>query len=187
MPYLRKSELEPLAISMCGLKLGHRFLVIGTSDPDLVWRLAGKVGLTGRACLLDESAAQTAAAAATVEQQGALVESFTAPVTSLPFEAGAFDAVVIRNALATIDSSRRAAAMNEVVRVVRPGGRCIAIEDLPRNGIWARVTGRRGGTPSAGPLTVQLLSAAGFRGARLLAEREGIAFVEGVKSAGQPD
>ena len=103
MRYLRKSELEPLAISMCGLKLGHRFLVIGSSDPDLVWRLAGKVGLTGRACLLDESAAQTAAAAATVEQQGALVESFTAPFTSLPFEAGAFDAVVMRNALATIE------------------------------------------------------------------------------------
>ncbi len=187
MPYLRKSELEPLAISMCGLKLGHRFLVIGSSDPDLVWRLAGKVGLTGRACLLDESAARTAAAAATVEQQGALIESFTAPVTSLPFEAGAFDAVVIRNALATIDSSRRAAAMSEVVRVVRPGGRCIAIEDLPPSGIWARVTGRSGGTPSAGPMTVELLSAAGFRGARLLAEREGVAFVEGVKAAAQPD
>jgi ubiquinone/menaquinone biosynthesis C-methylase UbiE len=187
MRYLRKSELEPLTISMCGLKLGHRFLVIGSSDPDLVWRLAGKVGLTGRACLLDESAAQTAAAAAAVEQQGALIESFTAPFTSLPFEAGAFDAVIMRNALAAIDPSRRAAAMSEVVRVVRPGGRCIAIEDLPRSGIWALVTGRGGGMPTAGPIAVELLSAAGLRGVRLLAEREGIAFVEGVKAAGQPE
>ena len=132
MRYLRKSELEPLVVSMCGLKLGHRFLVIGSSDTDLVWRLAAKVGLTGRACLLDESAAQTAAAAAAVEQQGALVESFTAPFTSLPFEAGAFDAVVLRNVLGAIEPSRRSAAMNEVMRVVRPGGRCIAIEDLPQ-------------------------------------------------------
>jgi ubiquinone/menaquinone biosynthesis C-methylase UbiE len=187
MRYLRKSELEPLTISMCGLKLGHRFLVIGASDPDLVWRLAGKVGLTGRACLLDESAAQTAAAAAAVERQGALVESFTAPFTSLPFEAGDFDAVILRNALAAIDLSRRAAAMSEVVRLVRPGGRCIAIEDLPRSGIWALVTGRGGGMPTAGPIAVELLSAAGLRGVRLLAEREGIAFVEGVKAAGQPE
>lgn len=186
MRYLRKSELEPLAISMCGLKLGHRFLVIGTSDPELVWRLAGKVGLTGRACLLDESDARTSAAAAAVEQQGALIESFTAPFTSLPFEAGAFDAVVMRNALAGIEPSRRSAAMGEVFRVLRPGGRCIAIEDLPKSGIRALV-GRAGGTPSAGPLAVELLTTAGFRGARLLAEREGIAFVEGVKAAGHSD
>ena len=187
MRYLRKSELEPLVVSMCGLKLGHRFLVIGSSDTDLVWRLAAKVGLTGRACLLDESAAQTAAAAAAVEQQGTLVESFTAPFTSLPFEAGAFDAVVLRNVLGAIEPSRRSAAMNEVMRVIRPGGRCIAIEDLPKSGIRALVTGRGGGTPSAGPIAVELLTAAGFRGVRLLAEREGFAFVEGVKAAGQPD
>ena len=184
MGYLRKSELEPLAISMCGLKLGHRFLVIGTSDPELVWRLAGKVGLTGRACLLDESEAQTSAAAAAVERQGALVESFTARFTSLPFEAGAFDAVVLRNALAAIEPSRRSVATGEVFRVLRPGGRCIAIEDLPKSGFRALVTGRGGGTPSAGPLAVELLTTAGFRGVRLLAEREGIAFVEGVKTAG---
>jgi ubiquinone/menaquinone biosynthesis C-methylase UbiE len=187
MRYLRKSELEPLAISMCGLKLGHRFLVIGTSDLELVARLAGKVGLTGRACLLDESGERTTAAAAAVEQQGALVESFTAPVTALPFEAGAFDAVVMRNALAAIEPPRRPTAMGEVFRVVRPGGRCIAIEDLPKTGIRALVRGRGGGTPSAGAIAVQLLTTAGFRGVRLLAEREGIAFVEGVKAAGQPD
>jgi ubiquinone/menaquinone biosynthesis C-methylase UbiE len=143
MRYLRKSDLEPLAVSMCGLKLGHRVLVIGTSDPELVWRLAGKVGLTGRACLLDESEARTSAAAAAVEQQGALVESFTAPFTSLPFEAGAFDAVVMRNALAAIEPSRRAAAMSEAFRVLRPGGRCIAIEDLPKSGIRALAAARR--------------------------------------------
>jgi ubiquinone/menaquinone biosynthesis C-methylase UbiE len=187
MRYLRKSELEPLAISMCGLKLGHRFLVIGTSDLELVARLAGKVGLTGRACLLDESAARTTTAAAAVEQQGALVESFTAPVTALPFEAGAFDAVVMRNALAAIEPPRRSRAIGEIFRVVRPGGRCIAIEDLPKSGIRALVTGRGGGTPSAGPIAVELLTTAGFRGVRLLAEREGIAFVEGVKAAGPPD
>ena len=186
MRYLRKPELEPLAISMCGLKLGHRFLVIGTSDTELVWRLAGKVGLTGRACLLGQSAAQTSAAAAEVEQQGALVESFTAPFASLPFEAGAFDAVVMRNALAAIEPSRRSVAMGEAFRVLRPGGRCIAIEDLPKSGIRALVTGR-GGMPSAGPIAVELLTTAGFRGVRLLAEREGIAFVEGVKAAGHSD
>jgi ubiquinone/menaquinone biosynthesis C-methylase UbiE len=187
MRYLRKSELEPLAVSMCGLKLGHRFLVLGTSDPELVSRLAGKVGLTGRACMVDEASERTAAAAVAVEQQGALVESFTAPFTSLPFESAMFDAVVVRNSITTVDASRRPAAMHEVFRVVRPGGRCIVIEDLPRSGIWAMVTGRAGGTPSAGSMAVEQLTAAGFRGTRLLAEREGIAFAEGIKAADHPD
>jgi ubiquinone/menaquinone biosynthesis C-methylase UbiE len=172
---------------MCGLKLGHRFLVLGTSDPALVSRLAGKVGLTGRACMADEASDRTTAAAVAVEQQGALVESFTAPFTALPFESATFDAVIVRNSIATIEAARRPAAMSEVFRVVRPGGRCIVIEDLPRSGIWAKVTGRGGGIAAAGSMAVEELTAAGFRGARLLAEREGIAFAEGIKAADQPD
>jgi hypothetical protein len=62
-----------------------------------------------------------------------------------------------------------------------------AREDLPRSGIRALVTGRGGGTPSAGAIAVEQLSAAGFRGTRLLAERDGIAFVEGIKAAGRTE
>jgi ubiquinone/menaquinone biosynthesis C-methylase UbiE len=187
MPFLRKPATEPLAISMCGLKLGHRVLVIGASDHELVWRLAGKVGLTGRTCMIDESAARLAAAAAAVEKQGALVESFAAASTSLPFDHESFDVVVVRNAIAAIEPLRRDAAMREVARVVRPGGRCLDIEDAPPSGLWARVTGRAGETPPPGPIAVAQLTAAGFRGVRLLAEREGIAFVEGVKAVRRAD
>jgi ubiquinone/menaquinone biosynthesis C-methylase UbiE len=182
MRYLRKSELEPLAISMCGLKLGHRLLVVGASDPDLVGRLAAKVGLTGRACMVDESAARTTAAAAAVEKQGALVESFTAPFGALPFEGDAFDVAVMRNTLPSLDAARREQAMREIMRVVRPGGRCIAMDDTPRGGLWGLLGGRTGGDHSPGPLAVEALTAAGFRGVRLLAEREGVAFVEGLKA-----
>ena len=42
------------------------------------------------------------AAAAAVEQEGALVESFAAPMTALPFEASSFDVVVARNVLPAI-------------------------------------------------------------------------------------
>ena len=187
MRYLRKPDLEPLAISMCGLKLGHRVLVIGASDADFVARLATKVGLTGRACMLDESAAQTAAAAAAVEKQGALIESFTGPVTALGFDADAFDVVVLRNALATIDAARRSGMMREIMRVVRPGGRCIAVEDVPRAGLWGLLGKRTAGEPRPGPIAVEELTAAGFRGVRLLAEREGFAFVEGVKAVSHAD
>jgi ubiquinone/menaquinone biosynthesis C-methylase UbiE len=150
--------------------------------------LASKVGLTGRACMVDVSEAKVTAAAATVEQQGALIESFTAPYAALPFDPDAFDVVVLRNTVAAIAPAERAAAMREVVRVVRPGGRCIAIEDTARGGLWAAVTGHGGdGAESAGAAAVQQLTDAGFRGVRLLAEREGIAFVEGLKAAHRAD
>jgi ubiquinone/menaquinone biosynthesis C-methylase UbiE len=179
--------MDPLVISMCGLKLGQRVLVIGTSDTALIASLAAKAGLTGRACMLDESDARSTAAAVAVERQGALAESFTAPVTALPFDADAFDAVVLRNILQTLDAARRAAALREVARVVRPGGRCISIDDTPRGGLWGLLGARGGGEQPPGPLAVQQLTAAGFRGVRLLAERDGFAFVEGLKAAAGAD
>jgi SAM-dependent methyltransferase len=185
--WLRKSEGDSLTVSMSGLKLGDRLLIVGSSDPTLTAALAVKVGLTGRACLVDESETRLVAAAAAVEQQGALVESFTTRFTALPFDADSFDVVVLRNTVAAFGTGERAAAMREVVRVVRPGGRCIAIEDIPRGGLWGAVTGQSGGSSSAGPAAVQQLTAAGFRGARLLAERDGIAFVEGLRAASHTD
>lgn len=176
---------------MSGVKLGDRLLVLGCSDTALIAALAGKAGLTGRACIADESAEMTTRAAAAVEREGALVESFTAPATSLPFDRDSFDVVVLRNFLPRLEAERRPPSIREVLRVVRPGGRCIAVDDGPRGGIAGLFGGggaaesyrTSGGTPP-------LLSAAGFRGVRTLAEREGLVFVEGVRpgtgEAGQP-
>jgi len=182
MRFLRKPAGDPLAISMCGLKLGNRLLVIGASDPALVAGLASKVGLTGRACMLDESPQRTAAAAAQVEKEGALIETFTSSLRALPFDGELFDVVVLRNVLPALDAPQRTAVGREVERVVRPGGRCIAIDDLPRKGVLGMLAGASSGT-SPGAIAAAVIGASGFRGVRTLAEREGIVFVEGVKAA----
>jgi SAM-dependent methyltransferase len=170
---------------MSGLKLGDRLLFIGSSDTVLAAALAGKVGLTGRAVLLDESAGRLAAAAVAVEQEGALVESIASPLAALPFEAGAFDVVVARNALPAVPATNRGAVLREVARVVRAGGRCIVIDDVAR-GAFGGLLGARAGEASPGAAAVALLAAAGFRGVRTLAEREGFVFVEGVKAGDAP-
>jgi SAM-dependent methyltransferase len=182
MRWFRKPVGDPLAVSMSGLKLGDRLLMLGCSDIPLAAALAAKVGLTGRACLVDESGDRLTAAAAAIEREGALIESFTALLVTLPFEPASFDVVVVRNALPLLPGSQRSAAVAEVTRVVRPGGRCIVIDDLPRSGLGGLIGGHRGGDGSPGAAAVALLTEAGFRGVRTLAEREGFVFVEGVKA-----
>ena len=55
MPWFRSATPhDPLAVTMTGVKLGDRLLVIGCGQAKLVAQLALKPGLTGRACALDE-------------------------------------------------------------------------------------------------------------------------------------
>lgn len=185
MRWFRKPQIDPLAVSMPGVKLADRLLVLGAEDPVLIAALASKSGLTGRACVLDVSPEATAAAAAAVEREGALVEPFASPWTTFPFDAHTFDVVVIHNVLRRLQNHERLRCVEEVHRVLRPGGRAVVIEGAQRAGLAALFGSggdvnteyrRSGGATHA-------LQAAGFRGVRTLAEREGQLFVEGIKAA----
>jgi ubiquinone/menaquinone biosynthesis C-methylase UbiE len=185
MFWLKKAApAEPLAVSMAGVKLGDRLLVVGCTDGSLIAQLAVKTGLTGRACAVDEDAARAARAAATAEREGALIESFTAPWTALPLESAAFDLVVLRDVLAGLDMHRRLAALGEVLRVMRPGGRCMVIEGSARGGLGALFSSQPASAEYAsGGGAERAMTSAGFRGVRTLAERSGLLFVEGLKQA----
>jgi ubiquinone/menaquinone biosynthesis C-methylase UbiE len=183
MAWFRKSNLDPLAVTMAGVKLGDRLLIMGTGDTALIAALAAKVGLTGRACVLDASESATTSAARLIEREGVLVETYTAPWSMLPFDRETFDAVVLRNVLNALDPEARVRSAAEVHRVLRGGGRAVVIEDQGRRKFagLARM-------PPADPQyersggAVHVLDAAGFKGTRTLAEREGQLFVEGVKA-----
>ena len=179
MRWLKKPTGEPLAVTMPGVKLGDRLLVIGGADTALITALASKPGLTGRACVLDESEEIRARAAATIEREGVLVESFAATLTALPFEAASFDLVVMRNVLSALAGDRRPAVIAEVERVIRPGGRCVTVDDGRRGSLGGLIGGARGA--ASGEELSSFLGGGGFRAVRVLAEREGLVFVEGVK------
>jgi SAM-dependent methyltransferase len=180
--WLRKSQLEPLTVTMSGVKLGDRLLMFGAEDAPLLAALAGKAGLTGRACVLDESEPASRRTAEAVQRDGVLVESFASPWPMTPFDADSFDVVVVRNVLKGLDAAARVRAAGEVHRVLRPGGRTIVIEDTAPRGLGAffhRETDPM--YPRSGGAT-HVLEAAGFRGVRTLAERDGQLFVEGIKA-----
>ena len=162
---------------MTGVKLGDRLLIMGGSDAKTVALLALKPGISGRACVVDDDPAIAARAGEAATREGALIETEHAPITMLPYDAGAFDIVVLNHALGKLPDSRRAGALAEARRVLREGGRGVAIEPAARGGLAALI----GGTRLASSDIERVMTDVGFRAVRTLAERDGLAFIEGAK------
>jgi malonyl-CoA O-methyltransferase len=160
-----------LALSMASLKLGERLLHVGCGDAALLAALSAKVGYTGRAAAVDPDAARAARAAQDVERRGVLAEVQHAPVGNFPFEADAFDVVVFD--VRALGSRDVPPAVDEARRVLRPGGRCLAIGG-----------GSGRAATQAADAFAGLLREHRFSGARVLAAREGLWFAEGLKARG---
>ena len=172
--WIRQSTLDPLAVSMSGVKLADRLLVIGCGDPVLIAKLAAKAGLTGRACAVDETEPRAKDAERIAEREGVLIEAAHAPGLRVPYENDSFDVVVLREP----GSNLADAALSEARRVLRPGGRAVAIAGGEQRGLSGLFAKRA--APDANRVT-GMFTAAGFLAVRTLAEREGMLFVEGVK------
>lgn len=173
---------------MTGVNLGDRLLQIGCSDASLLGAIGSKVGLSGRVCAVVPDQAQADRAKRAAEKFGFLLELETGNLGHFPFEDGAFNLVVVDNQDGLISSMRpeqRVATLREAFRTLAARGRIVVIERGARGGLGALFA-----TPSATPPdphyktsggAVVALEAEGFRAARLLAERDGLSFFEGVR------
>jgi ubiquinone/menaquinone biosynthesis C-methylase UbiE len=182
-PFRRDTEPHSLLVGMTGVKLGERVAQIGCAHGGRLAALARKVGLSGRAVAFVPDDASAKRAYKGAAEAGVLVEIETAPPTRLPAEDGAFDLVVIDDTaglLGTMSDPDRAAALQEALRILRPGGRVLAIGSTAR-GLGALLSRTPGG-PLFDPAPA--LQVAGFRPVRKLAEREGLVFVEGIRGRG---
>ena len=143
----------------------------------LLGAIAAKVGLSGQASAVASDERSAARIRSAGERAGALIDVKVAPVDALPFDESAFDVVVVHGMhglLTSLDDTRRSATLREIYRVLRQGGRVVLIEPGAGGGLFRSKGGSR-----TDPST---LSAAGFRPTRLLAEREGYTFTEGLKT-----
>lgn len=166
----RNRALDPLQVSMTGVRMGERFVQIGCHDRALLSGLAAKVGLSGGAAVaaLDETDAKNAAAVG--RKIGALIEILDIDEgRAWPFDDTQFDMVVVDNTSDTFgDCEEKAAVLSNACRSLRPGGRIEVIERLKSN------------VPD---YNIQRdLIAAGFKPVRVLAERDGFRFVEGLRA-----
>ena len=182
---LKKSGgTRDLELSMAGLKLGKCVLQVYGSDHGLITALARVVGLSGQAYAVavtqhDAEAFEREAAVA-----GVLVDVKVAELAALPYDDTYFDLVVIKQVLGGLTQNDRVRCLQEAQRVLKAGGRCLVVDPAMRGGLGA-ILSRQSLDPRyvEGGGALRALEHEGFHGTRLLAERDGLRFVEGTKSA----
>jgi ubiquinone/menaquinone biosynthesis C-methylase UbiE len=166
----RARAMDPLQVSMTGVRMGERFLQIGCHDRALLSGLAAKVGLSGMAAVAAFDDDQAKRAGGVGAKIGALIETHTIDGLTLPFDDDQFDMVVVddtNGAFGAIDEASRVAYLRDSKRTVRQGGRIEVIEGVAA----AR---------AAGYDALKDLTAAGFKPVRVLAETNGFRFLEGL-------
>jgi hypothetical protein len=167
----RGRSMDPLHVSMTGVRMGERFLMIGCHDKALLAGLASKVGLSGTAAVAALEPAEAARARAIGGKAGALIDLYDIEQgRAWPIENDQFDMIVVddtTDAFAALDAPARETCLRNALRAVRHGGRIELIARLKSEA--------RGYDPAAE------LSAAGFKPVRVLAERDRYRFVEGLR------
>ena len=184
-----RSRRYALALAMTGVRMGERLLMVGDDAP-LAAQLAAKVGLTGRSVMVVGSEAAAARVTAAAAEAGVLMEDVTVgALPALAVDEGAFDVAVVDAGptfLSALDGPGRLDLARSLARALRPVGRLIVVEGRPTSPFLPFRVGARHAVPllnafrAAGGATT-LLETAGFHPVRLLADREGQRFTEGLK------
>jgi SAM-dependent methyltransferase len=185
LPFVKRDDAFMLVVGMTGVNMGDRFVQVGCEDGGRLGAVAAKVGLSGQALAIvpdDRAAARAQQGAA---RAGVLVDVVVSPPTALAADAGAFDVAVVDDTgglVTSLSSSDRAAAIGELLRILRPGGRVVFITGTPKSGISAIFgRGEEGAPEAASRVILESLGGAGLRAVRTLAERDGMTFIEGMK------
>jgi len=167
-------------LAMIGAKAGDRVLVLGAGDGLLAGEVGHVPGLNGRTLVVDPDEGAGPRVEAGAAKAGALVEFERAPAAMLPVDPQTFDIVVLNNQLGAATEGHRPLICAEAQRVLRAGGRLVAIESGPRSGLFGLLP-RRSAPAIDHAAVLSLVGQAGFRAARLLAETEGVAYCEARK------
>ena len=115
-------------IALSGIRLGDRVLDLAGGTGDIARLLSARVGAQGRVLLTDINADMLTLGRARLEDRGVAgnVDYALANAEQLPFADRTFDAVTIAFGLRNVTD--QPAALREMKRVLRPGGRALILE-----------------------------------------------------------
>jgi len=111
-----------------GVSLGDRVLDLAGGTGDIAALLCKRVGVNGRVVLSDINEAMLNVGRQRLEDQGIVgnVSYAIANAEHLPFDSGEFDVVTIAFGLRNVTD--KSAALREMYRVLRPGGKALILE-----------------------------------------------------------
>jgi ubiquinone/menaquinone biosynthesis C-methylase UbiE len=177
----RREDPHLLSVRMTGVKMGDHVAFVGCGNGARLGAIAKQVGLSGRAVGLmpDRDAAERLRRGAA--DAGVLVDIEVTSPARLKADNDAFDLVVVDDTGGLIASMRaedRTGVFKDLRRIVRPGGRVVVLGTVPRGGIGAVLSRAQSGPPFD---PMPWLTAEGFKAVRLLAERDGLKFIEAAR------
>ncbi len=108
------------------IKPGDRVLDLAGGTGDLARKFAGRVGSKGTVCLADINASMLGIGRDRLMDAGCIAPAVQCDAEKLPFRADAFDCVSIAFGLRNV--THKDAALAEMRRVTRPGGRVLVLE-----------------------------------------------------------
>jgi hypothetical protein len=175
-----------LAFAMTGIRMGERALLVG-DDARLFAQLATKVGLTGHVGVVVGTERVAAQVEAAVASAGVLLEDLTqAALPEVPAAPATYDVAVINAgpSFLSLRSDERTALVKNVHRALRKAGRLLVVEGQPPRFLGLVRSPAAGLAPfRAEGGAARVLELAGFQPVRLLADRDGQRFTEGIKNA----
>jgi SAM-dependent methyltransferase len=175
-----RDDSSKLVVGIVGAKMGDRIAQVGCAHGGRLAALGAAAGLSGRAVAIVPDGASAARARKGAAEMGVLVEVEVAPPSRLPLEPSTFDVAIVDDTdrlLEALDAEARGAAVRELFRILRPGGRAVVVTSAPRGGLGGLLTRSQSTTFDPAPS----LQANGFKSIRKLAERNGLAFIEAIK------
>jgi demethylmenaquinone methyltransferase/2-methoxy-6-polyprenyl-1,4-benzoquinol methylase len=114
------------AIAQSHVKPGQRVLDLAGGTGDLARKFSERVGATGTVCLADINASMLRIGRDRLLDAGCVAFAVQCNAERLPFATDAFDCVSIAFGLRNV--TRKDAALAEMRRVIRPGGRVLVLE-----------------------------------------------------------
>jgi ubiquinone/menaquinone biosynthesis C-methylase UbiE len=137
----RERTLRARIVALVDLQPGAHVLDVGCGTGGLAIAAAERVGPTGTIHSVDASPEMVARARHRVARAGVPVAVELAPVEALPYPAGTFDVVLSSLMLHHLPEDVRAQAFAEIRRVLRPGGRLLAVDfEPPRSRVARAIT-----------------------------------------------
>src|SRR5262245_56293986 len=133
----RETHMRERTLDVAGVAAGDHVLDVCCGTGTLALAAKRRVGASGSVHGVDASEEMIARARTKSARSGLLVAVEIATAQSLPFPDATFDVVFCTLALHHLPQDARAGAIEEMRRVVKPGGRVLIVEFRKGRGAWA--------------------------------------------------